>query len=49
VLKNLIRSISFADAEKFLQKVLEQTTCQAVHELIQEEYGEIISATIYPK
>ena len=49
MLKNLIRSISFADAEKFLQKVLEQTTCQAVHELIQKEYGEIISATIYPK
>ena len=49
VLKNLIRSISFADAEKFLQKILEQTTCKAVNELIQKEYGEIISATIYPK
>jgi phosphotransferase system enzyme I (PtsI) len=49
VLKNLIRSISLADAEKFLQKVLQQTTAQAVSELIQEEYGEIISATIYPQ
>jgi len=49
VLKNLIRSISLADGEKFLDKVLEQTTCQAVKDLIQEEYGEIISATIYPK
>jgi phosphotransferase system enzyme I (PtsI) len=49
VLKNLIRSISLADAKKFLDKVLEQTTAQAVTDLIQEEYGEIISATIYPK
>lgn len=49
VLKNLIRSISIADAEKFLEKVLEQTTAQAVTDLIQQEYGEIISATIYPK
>ena len=49
VLKNVIRSISLANAEKFLQKVLEQTSCQAVIDLIQAEYGEIISATIYPK
>ncbi|RLB97360.1 MAG: phosphoenolpyruvate--protein phosphotransferase, partial [Deltaproteobacteria bacterium] len=49
VMKNMIRSIGMADAEKFLQKVLEQTTCQAVNDLIQKEYGEIISATIYPK
>jgi len=49
LLKNLIRSISLADAQKFLGKVLEQTTCQAVTDLIQKEYGEVISATIYPK
>ena len=49
VLKNVIRSISLANAEKFLQKVLEQTSCQAVTDLIQKEYGEIISETIYPK
>ena len=49
VLKNLIRSISLADAEKFLDRVLEQTTARAVDELIQQEYGEIISENIYPK
>jgi phosphotransferase system enzyme I (PtsI) len=48
VMKNLIRSISIADAEKFMQKALQQTTAKAVAELIQKEYGDIISATIYP-
>jgi len=49
VLKTLIRSISMADAKKFMQKVLQQTTSKAVTELIRKEYGEIISATIYPE
>jgi len=49
VVKTLIRSISMADAKKFMQKVLQQTTSKAVTGLIRKEYGEIISATIYPE
>ena len=44
-----VSTIETKDAEKFLQKILKQTSAQAVNELIQEEYGEIISANIYPK
>ncbi len=49
VLKNMIRSISMADARTFMQEILKQTSARAVTELIQINYGEIISETIFPE
>ncbi|MBW2634923.1 MAG: phosphoenolpyruvate--protein phosphotransferase [Deltaproteobacteria bacterium] len=49
VLKNMIRSISMADARTFMQEILKQTSARAVTELIQSNYGGIISETIFPE
>ena len=49
VMKNLIRSIGYADTKKFMRGVLQQTSAQAVTEMIRENYGELISETIYPE
>ncbi|RLC19472.1 MAG: phosphoenolpyruvate--protein phosphotransferase [Deltaproteobacteria bacterium] len=49
VLKNMIRSISMADARTFMQEILKQTSARAVTELIQINYGGIISETIFPE
>ncbi|MCG6909425.1 MAG: phosphoenolpyruvate--protein phosphotransferase [Deltaproteobacteria bacterium] len=48
LLKNLIRSISYAEAQDFLKEVLKQTTAKAVTDLIRKNYGDIIGETIYP-
>jgi len=49
VVKNIIRAMNISETGDFMKAVLEQTTAKGVTDLIQQTYGDIISATIYPK
>ena len=42
LVKNAIRSISTADLADFIQKLMAMTTCEAVQDLLEQSFGEVV-------
>ena len=49
VAKRLIRSLRVEDTRSFITEVLKQPTAKRTFELINEAYGSILSAQMYPE
>ena len=48
MLKNMIRALDVGACRKFVETLLVQKTADTVNQMVQDQYGSIISETSYP-